>query len=302
MTQLGYRSNRGVKHDVCRWLLGFAISFLVTAAQVPMPFLGQQQASAQGMVKLSPQVRTLSHREASGSVPLAAVEAFLSKYRIVNDPGSLAELAYVVAGDNGRLISGGGDRFYARGHVGKHQRYGIYRLGERYLDPLSQELLGLELQSIGEARLIRQERDIAVMRAVSSEREITSGDVILALDDPGFVSEFMPRAPERAIEGTIVAVNDGIRFVGPFSVVTLDRGARDGIEPGHLLAAEPAGQLATDPRTGEVLHMPAEDAGLVMVFRCFDKMSYGLVMSASRLLEVGDRLHHPRGIMDAAQR
>lgn len=264
------------------------------------PCLGLERG--QGVVKLSPEVRTLTHREAIGPVPLEAVEAFLGKHRILTDPDSLAELAYVVAGEDGRLISGSGDRFYARGDVGQYRRYGIYRLGERYLDPVTQEVLGLELQSIGEARIVRQDNDIAVMRAVSSEREISSDDIILPLEDPGFVFEFMPDAPEGVIEGTILAVKDGIRFLGPLSVVTLNKGMRDGIDPGHVLAVERRGHLATDPRTGETLRMPGEDSGLVMVFRSFDKMSYGLVMSASHILEVGDRLHNPRSMMDTAQR
>lgn len=264
------------------------------------PCLGLERG--QGVVKLSPKMRTLSHREAIGPVPLEAVEAFLARYRIVTDPDSLAELAYVVAGDNGRLISASGDRFYARGDVGQYRRYGIYRLGKRYLDPASHEVLGLELQSIGKAQLVRQDSDIAVMRALSSEREISSNDIILPLDDPGFASEFIPDAPESAIDGTILAVKDGIRFLGPLSVVALNKGGRDGIAPGHMLAVERRGYLATDPRSGEALRMPGEDAGLVMVFRSFDKMSYGLIMSAAHILEVGDRLHNPRRLMDTAQR
>ncbi|TNE91594.1 MAG: peptidoglycan-binding protein, partial [Gammaproteobacteria bacterium] len=43
----------------------------------------------------------------------------------------------------------------------------------------------------------------------------------------------------------------------------------------------------------EQITLPSERAGLVMVFRTFEKMSYGLVMSADRPLAVNDLVQNP---------
>jgi len=264
------------------------------------PCLGLERG--QGVVRLSPKVRTAPHREAIEPIPLDAVRHFLRDHRVIEDPESLDELAYVVAGDDGRLVSGRGDRLYARGRVEGGGRVGLYRVGERYVDSASGESLGLELESVGEARRLRQEDDIVVMEVTASRQEIRDDDIALPLEDRRLVTEFLPRAPDREIDGRILAVPGGVRFIGPLQVVALDRGRRDGLETGHVLMVEQRGELVDDPRTGEPLRLPGEDAGLVMVFRPYEKMSYGLVMEASRPLSVGDRIHSPERRLDTALR
>ncbi|MCE0734283.1 LysM peptidoglycan-binding domain-containing protein [Halomonas sp. G15] len=264
------------------------------------PCLGLERG--QGQVRLSPEMRTIPHREAITPIPLEDIRHFLREHRIVDDPEALEELAYVVGGDDRRLMSGVGDRLYARGEVPAGGRVGFYRVGERFLDPASGELLGLELESVGQARRERQEEDMTVLEVSSSRQEVRNGDIVLPLEDRGLVTEFIPRAPEREVEGTILSVPGGVQFIGRLQVVALDRGQRDGLEPGHVLMVEQRGELVSDPRTGEQLRLPGEDAGLVMVFKTYQKISYGLVMEASRTLGVGDRVHNPRRAVSAALR
>ncbi|MBW6390245.1 MULTISPECIES: LysM peptidoglycan-binding domain-containing protein [Halomonadaceae] len=264
------------------------------------PCLGLERG--QNVVRLSPEVRRVPVREAIEPIPLDTVRHFLRDHRVVDDPDTLDELAYVVAGNDRRIISGAGDRIYARGELQRGQRYGIYRVGERYHDAASGEALGLELISIGRAQAERSEDDIALMQVLSASQEVRNEDIVLPLEERELVSEFVPRAPDRDIEGTILAVPGGVRFIGRLQVVALDRGRRDGLETGHVLQVEQQGERVVDPRTGESLRLPGTDAGLVMVFRPYEKMSYGLVMQATRTLEVGDRLYNPRRGVGVAQR
>ncbi|MEQ6916405.1 LysM peptidoglycan-binding domain-containing protein [Halomonas aquatica] len=264
------------------------------------PCLGLERG--QGFARLSPKVRTTSHREAIEPIPLDAVRQFLRDHRVIEDSEMMDELAYVIAGDDGRLISGSGDRLYARGRVEGGGRVGLYRVGEQYTDSVTGESLGLELESVGEARRLRQEDDIVVMEVTSSSQEVRSDDIVLPLEDRRLVNEFLPRAPDHEVDGHILAVPGGVRFIGRLQVVALDRGRRDGLETGHVLMVEQQGELVDDPRTGEALRLPGEDAGLVMVFRPYEKMSYGLVMEASRTLSVGDRIHSPKRLLDTALR
>lgn len=251
------------------------------------------------VVHLSPEMRTLPHREAIAPLPLSTVRHFLHDHRLVEPPVELASLAYVVAGSDGRIVSGTGDRFYVRGQLEGHGQFGIYRPGKRYRHPVSGEPLGLELESVGQARRLRREAELVVMEATAARQEIRQGDLVLPLEIRTLPTDFLPRAPERQVAGQILAVPGGVRFIGRLQVVSIDLGTRDGLAPGHVLSVERRGERVDDPRTGEVLQLPGEEAGLVMVFRPYEKMSYALVMEASRPLAVGDLLHTPR---DGARR
>ena len=46
-------------------------------------------------------------------------------------------------------------------------------------------------------------------------------------------------------------------------------------------------------QTGENVKIPDERSGLLMVFRTYDKLSYGLVLQASRQLAVMDKVRNP---------
>ncbi|HSP31031.1 MAG TPA: LysM domain-containing protein [Halomonas sp.] len=246
----------------------------------------------QNVVKLSPQVRTLPHREAIEPIPMEVVRAFLREHRVVDDAEDLQELAYVVAGDDRRLISGAGDRLYVRGDVPRHDQVGIYRQSEAY-QAMDGTPLGLELINVGVARYVSSEGDIAQIEVLSSHQEVRINDIVLPLEERELSSEFMPRAPLNAVDGHIIAVPGGVRFIGRLQSVTLDLGTLDGLQAGHVLQVNQQGELINDPRTQELVQLPSTEAGVVMVFKPYDHVSYALVMQASRVLEVGDQVESP---------
>jgi len=243
----------------------------------------------QAVIKLSQQVRTLPHREAIEPIALEEAQAFLREHRVVDDAEALQELAYVVAGDDRRLISGAGDRLYVRGDVPRHGQLGIYRQSEPYL-AMDGTPLGLELINVGIARHVSSEGDIAQLEIVSSHQEVRVNDIVLPLEEHELNREFMPRAPLNAVEGHIISVPGGVRFIGRFQIVALDLGTLDGLQAGHVLRVNQQGELINDPRTQELVQLPSTEAGNVMVFKPYDRVSYALVMQASRVLEVGDEV------------
>lgn len=246
----------------------------------------------QDVVKLSPQVRTLPHGEAIEPFPMEIVRAFLRKHRVVDDAEDIQELAYIVAGNDRRLISGAGDRVYVRGSVPRHGQVGIYRQSEPYL-AMDGAPLGLELIKVGVARHVSSEGDIAQLEVVSSHQEVRVNDIILPLDVLGMSADFIPRHPLNAVEGHIIAVPGGVRFIGRLQVVALDVGTLDGLQAGHLLSVNQQGELINDPRTQELVQLPSTEAGLVMVFMPYDHVSYALVMQSSGMLAIGDLVHAP---------
>lgn len=245
-------------------------------------------------VKLSPQVRELPHAEAIPALPLEAINHFLSRNRVV-EPGVMEAAPYVLAGAEKHLLTGAGKDFYARGELEDGiPKYGVYRKAEPYLDPVTGELLGIRAKEIGSAKLkVINDDGISTFGATRSVEEIRIEDRLLPHEERKIDPIFYPQSPEKEIDGLIIGVEDGLNQVGRLDVVALNKGDRDGLDIGSVLAIHKAGETIKDRVSGDVVTLPAERAGLLMIFRTFEKMSYGLVLKADRPLEVSDIVRNP---------
>jgi hypothetical protein len=88
-------------------------------------------------------------------------------------------------------------------------------------------------------------------------------------------------------------------------VVVINRGARDGLTPGNVLAVYSIGAVVEDnEKNGFVsgmsnfffarkVRLPDERAGTFMVIKTFDRISYGLIMEAKDVIHVLDRVENP---------
>jgi len=244
-------------------------------------------------VKLTPEIREVPHAEAIPAIPLEAVNNFLSRTRVVQ-PGELEMAPHVVAGYEKKLLSGESDDFYARGDLDEGiEFFGIYRKGDPYVDPETGEMLGIRAEDIGSSRLKSQEGEISSHAAIRSTQEIRVGDRLLPNEERRLDPSFFPKAPEATIEGVIMAVEGGVSQVGHLDVVAINRGERDGLEVGNVLAVYKAGERIKDRVKGDIIVLPEERAGLLMVFRTYEKMSFGLILHADRPLAVKDKVRNP---------
>jgi len=242
-------------------------------------------------VKLVPQIRAIPHEEAIPAIPLDAVNSFLARTRVVQS-GELEAAPYVLAGHERRLVAGKGDDFYVRGALSAGvDFYGIYRQGEPYVDEASKEVLGIKAQDIGSGQLKNDNGDVATFLATRSEQEIRIGDRLLVHEERRLDPSFFPRPPEQEVAGRIIDVEGGVSQVGTLNVVAINQGEREGLQIGNLLAIYKKGETIRDRITGENVTLPSERAGLLMVFRTFEKMSFGLVLTADRPLAIRDEVH-----------
>ena len=131
------------------------------------------------------------------------------------------------------------------------------------------------------------------LELTSSSEEVRISDRLLTSEDRRLTTNFVPSAPDEQIEGEMIAVDGGVSQVGQYDVVAINRGKREGVEPGDVLAVLKSGNMVRDPVTNETIELPSERAGLLMVFQAYDKMSYGLVLQATRSLSVGDKVTNP---------
>ncbi len=243
-------------------------------------------------IKLSPEVKVLPHADAIPALPLDIINNFLSRNRLVTQE-EIDGAPYVVAGYEKRLLSGSGDNFYARGQFDETPAYGLYRIGKPYVDPETDELLGIRAQDVGSAKLKTVEGDIGTLLASRTIEEVRVGERLFPHEERRLESTFYPSAPESEVEGVIMAVEGGVSQVGHLDVVAINRGEREGLAEGNVLAIFKRGETITDKVAKEKITLPHERAGLLMIFRTFEKMSYGLVLNAERPLAVNDILKNP---------
>jgi nucleoid-associated protein YgaU len=258
------------------------------------PRVTLNRGESRGTVKLSPRVRSTPMIEAVPSIPLGAINAFLLSNRIVDAPEQFDQAPYIVAGNAERVLSGIGDRIYARGTLDPtHSVYGIFRQGKTYTDPVTQEVLGINADEIGGGEIVATEGDVSTLMLQRSNQEVRLGDRLFASEERAINSSFQPSEPGSDINGLIIDVPRGVNQIGVMDVVTVDKGKRDGLTEGNVLAIYKTGETVRDRITGEQVKIPDERSGLLMIFRTYDKLSYGLVLNANRSLAVMDKIKNP---------
>lgn len=164
-----------------------------------------------------------------------------------------------------------------------------------------QNPIGYELVEVGRVRVM-QAGEISVMDIIHDRTGIQPGDYILPNNDPGYQSTFYPHAMDSVPEGLRILATSGQKSgVGVHQIVSINAGTRQGVEPGHVFSAFRKGDVVRDRtayRYGSFskeakVRLPEVYDGIVMVFRTFEDISYGMVMSGERVVEEFDVLHHP---------
>ncbi|MTI62948.1 LysM peptidoglycan-binding domain-containing protein [Methylophaga sp.] len=246
----------------------------------------------QRTVKLSPQVRESLLDKPIPTIPLSAIGPFLTKPKVVGAE-VLDNAPYVVASADERLISGSGDYVYARGVSNDDiNEYSIFRGGKVYTDPETDEILGYEAIYTGDATVVTP-GDPAKVDLTYTNREVQIGDRLLEVEEDDYDLNFIPRSPAEAMNGRIISVFDGVSQVGQYQIVVINLGARDGLETGHVLSVFQAGETIRDQVTEQpqdMVTLPDEHAGEAMVFKTYEKVSYAIVMKATRAIHLLDRV------------
>lgn len=245
--------------------------------------------------KLEPCIRETSMKQAIRLIPSEDIAKFLSSPKVVS-ANELTTAPYVVDFAGEHLLAASGDKLYIRSIIEpKTMTYTIYRPGDTFKSPETGEILGYEAKYVADATL-EKEGDPATIIIDKSNREILIGDRLMEKPEGQFLLNYFPRPPEESIRGSIISVMDGVSQIGKHNVVVIDKGAQDGLLPGHELEIYKRGRIARDAysaiRADEV-KLPDEMAGTLMVFRPFERVSYALVMKANQAIHVLDKVETP---------
>lgn len=248
-----------------------------------------------GDVRLSPRVREEPLSEAIRAIPWQLIEAFVSRPTVLAEE-QVKTAPYLVAGREGREMSGPGDTVYARRaeQATSGGSWLVYEVGEPINDPETGDVLGRHGVYSATANVTRP-GDPASLRITEAVRETGPGLILLQpAAQPPF--DFIPRAPETQVAGVVVTAATPRTAVGQFDVVVLNRGSRHGLEPGHVLSAWTRGTEVSDDTANPVssrVRLPDEQAGRLMVVQVLDRMSFALVLDAGREIAAGDPVRNP---------
>jgi LysM domain len=265
------------------------------------PHVSVEQA---GTVRLDPRLRSSPLDSAIPTIPYSAIAAFLGRPTVMSNE-ELKSAPYVLAFRDMHNTGGSGNEVYIRNlEAGQNARYSVMHVSGELRDPDDNKLLGYEAIYTATA-LVQRAGDPAKAVLIEPARETLRGDRLLSLNDTATPITFTPHAPTGDVHGRIIDVVGG-NLGGIYQVVAINRGKSQGVEPGSVLAIMQAGDTVPDIfRNGRDIgstvsttfapkvKLPAERSGTLLIFKSFDRMSYGLIVGATNIVQIGDFVGSP---------
>ena len=284
------------------------------------------QMASRRTVKLSPTVRSYTKDDAIPAIPIDAIKQFLTRPLVVSET-EMDGWPYIVSSYEEHLIAGVGNKIYVRGMPEGEtaERYAVYRRGDPYTNPRKDKdlILGYEAIYIGDA-VIEKLGDPTSAIVANSNREMLKGDRLAKESEADVSTDFTPHAPDNDVTGNVLSAIDVVSEIGQYQVVVLDLGENDGMEVGNVLGIYQSGNIVNDDvvsgktakrmdddradlegylggpgflggsldSKAEKIELPEEYAGVLMVFRIFERISYALVMEAVSPIHLYDTVRN----------
>ena len=274
---------------------GDVLSLAVGAGGDAHVFISQYSGA-----RLQPRLRSEDLEGPIDTMAFAAIAAFLSKPSVVTEE-QVVKAPHIVAFRDGHMIGGHGHEAYVRNlNAPVNQRFAVMHVGEPIIDFETNDLVGYQAAYVATA-VVNNPGEVTKTVLTESSREALRGDRLMTQDGEEALS-FRPHAPTTNINGQIIALADEASQVGNYQVVVLNRGNRHGLSAGAVLAVDQRGEVMHDvwgkrpfgkDVLGPTVELPFERAGTLIVFKVFDRVSYGLVIGARAPMQVADRVYNP---------
>ncbi len=281
------------------WIYPGDVVYLDNSSGSPRLRLGKTVGDGAGSGErrgtVQPMARSTSlETSAISTISAAAIDAFLNRPLIVDETG-LRTHPRIVATQEGRVYLGRGDIAYVRSkeELKTQTDWHIYRQAKPLLDPDTRLPIAYEALYVGTGKIERT-GDPSTLRIVGTSEEVGEGDRLMPAER-GRIVNYAPHSPQTEIKGRIVSVYRGVAQAGRNSVVALNVGKEHGVDVGHVLSIQQRGAVVLDRESEkrELIKLPDESTGYLLVFRVFDKIAYGLIMDARRAISVGDNVVTP---------
>jgi len=260
-----------------------------------------------GLTRLDPRLRSDPLANAIPTIPYSAIAAFLGRPTLMSED-EIRHAPYVLAFRDMHQVAGNEIEVYVKNlRAGENARYAVMHVATPLIDPDDGKVLGHEGIYTATA-LVKRPGEPAKAVLTDLARETLAGDRLMSSDNE-VPMNFTPTVPTSQVRGNVISVVGGVDLVGQFYVVAINRGKRHGVEPGTVLAVDQAGETVRDLWEGgrsisnsmngfnttfvPRVRLPDERAGTVLVFKVYDRMSYGLIVGASNVIRNGAPVHNP---------
>lgn len=253
--------------------------------------------------RLTPRLRSEQLDGPIDTMPYSAVASFLSKPGVLVKEQILAA-PHILAFRDQHMIGGTGHEAYVQ-HLDAplNQRFAVMHVGDPIVDFETNEMVGYQATFVATAVVNNTANEDGIAKTLLTEgaREALRGDRLIAQEGETSLG-FTPHAPRHDVHGRIIAIADEATEVGQYQVVVLNRGNRDGLDAGSVLAVDKQGEVVRDvwrnrpfgkDLDAKEVTLPFERAGTLIVFKVFDKVSYGLIIGARAPIQVADRFYNP---------
>ena len=284
-----------------------------------------------GSVRLSPQVRSQPLTGAIRAIPYDLLMDFVGRPQLL-DAKQVKDAPYVMGMRDRHIVGSTENEIYAKGlgNPAPGSHFTIVHVGDELRDPDDGDRLGFIAHYAGTGAVIqttgavvpgsdsiskmKREENLAHLRVLETSREILPGDKVFPAE-VNIGEDFVLSAPaNKELLGQVIAIVDGVYVAGKYQVLAINRGKRHGLAPGNALAVFYRGEEVRDryshgqdwmkyTATYDRVRLPDERSATILVFKVYDRMSYGLVLESSQVIRLGDFIAHPSfGHRDSGQR
>ncbi len=260
---------------------------------------GEPRLVRKRIVKVSPKAHIEEKVKPIPTINLSAISAFLSHDHIADD-AMLKDVPYVLGDNDAQSRIAIGRAMYARGQLALGKYFGVYRLSNKYQDPLTKEELGQKLDFIGVAVSERlHDNNISQLKVTQVLKEINQGDIILPLpDQERLPAYFVPTNKQLDDNGYILSAASDTSVMSRYDVVVINKGSRDKVAPGDMFAIAQPGKIVIDKvkrksyedmansydstfnNSKQNVVLPNEKVGELMVFKTYEKLSYAIITNS----------------------
>lgn len=264
----------------------------------PGDVLTMEYRPGQGGNKLVPRIRI--DRRGTGK-PISTLAPFMAWPRVL-DEATIKYAPYILASRDDHVLISDGETIYVERlrDALPGTRCAIFHPNKPLLDPDSGQLLGYEVTYAGYSRIERVDNSPATATVLSSEREIRKGDRLFVPVDETAYLQTPIQAPGFKVRGEVISLFDATEISGNYMIVTLNKGRRDKLQPGHVLGVYAHGKHVVDPvkscasKSGQICsELPPEKVANVILYKVNERISYGLVMDATREVRNGYKIGNP---------
>lgn len=270
------------------------------------PVLEMVRETTKPQIKLSPEgTKTFKATAAIPALPWSVIQPYVEKDMVMSEE-EYNRLPHLLGNHEGAVRFATGDLVLSKTTRRQHDNYRVIRKQNEIRDQFD-NLLGYQIRHVADAKPLKTDvKGQVLVNVEQANFEAKRGDKLLPATQTDLDTlKLMPASRQR---GNIVSSLEQHGLLGKFDVVIVDLGARD-IEAGTVMGIYAQGPAIVDGEEpqyenesnflrsafadGEDIQQPAFKVGELVVFKVFEKASYGLITRSSKVIRNGALVAKP---------